>query len=59
MVKIYSLSERVLIYIGEGNEDTDAAMDIIADISGAVTKSGCMLVDRLLDRPWFGRVWGM
>ncbi|KAF2027293.1 hypothetical protein EK21DRAFT_72158 [Setomelanomma holmii] len=57
MVNIYSLADRVLIDIGDADEDSDSALDIIADVTSPVTIANSMLVERLLHRPWFMRVW--
>ena len=60
MVRIYSLSDRVLIDIGEETVDSNIAMDLIADTTASIEPEGdgIKAVHNLLSRPWFGRIWG-
>lgn len=52
MGKIYSYANRVLVYLGEDGEGSAEAMDYIASRTGAHES-----IPKLLERPWFSRVW--
>lgn len=72
MLKIYSSAERVVVWLGEGTEKSDKAMDFIIRISKSVaspefpwedkslipSEDECMaLAEGILTRPWFQRCW--
>ncbi|KAH7079789.1 heterokaryon incompatibility protein-domain-containing protein [Paraphoma chrysanthemicola] len=60
MSKIYSAAKQVVVYLGEGSEDSDLAIDFILDCSSlSFTKSSVLKLAlwRLFQRPWFTRVW--
>ncbi|KAG4259336.1 hypothetical protein FPRO03_13012 [Fusarium proliferatum] len=70
MARIYKNASQVLVYLGPGSPDSDAAMRCIREIDepsnddgyGAVESSATIqenqsAVSNLLKRPWFFRVW--
>jgi hypothetical protein len=69
--QIYSHASRVVIYIGEAADDSDAAMDWIRDVDmptdfktapewnykPKVLRPNTDMIQTLFNRHWFGRVW--
>ncbi|KAJ8112693.1 hypothetical protein OPT61_g5001 [Boeremia exigua] len=54
MYKIYSRAARVLIWLGEGNQGTNKAMDII---SKKWLPRDDHIVEKLFQMPWWRRIW--
>lgn len=59
MKQIYSSAERVLVYIGEEQDNSDDGMDCTADVDGDAGNEqySSHAVHMLLHRPWFRRLW--
>jgi len=72
MLKIYSSAAQVLVWLGEGNEQSDKAMDFMIRISKSKanlefpwedeslipSEDECIaLAENILTRPWFQRCW--
>lgn len=57
MGTIFRNAARVIIYMGESSEDSDKALNAIADIGGRATSCEVAAIKSLLQRPWFERVW--
>ena len=54
MYKIYSNAVRVLIWLGEGDEETDEAMRLIQEKG---VRQDVELVMKIFTRPWWSRIW--
>jgi hypothetical protein len=60
MVVIYAKASRVLVWLGEAVDDSDEAIEIIhtyAVQGSEVTHPNDYCVLKLLQRPWFQRIW--
>ncbi|KAI1740751.1 heterokaryon incompatibility protein-domain-containing protein [Xylaria scruposa] len=72
MATIYAKASEVIVYLGEGDEESDAAMDIVANTVDPQDRyirlfkiNGIYLQDvapdncvvSLFRRPWFSRIW--
>lgn len=66
MRSIYELASRVVIWLGEASDDSDLAMDLLADIHRAGPKNykaslgsskSWDALGQVYYRPWFSRVW--
>ncbi|KAM0421434.1 hypothetical protein ACHAPT_010788 [Fusarium lateritium] len=71
MSRIYQEATRVVVYLGEGTSDTEAAMKYISEVddpsdygSGSMTdnhlqsrSSGTSSLEALFQQPWFHRIW--
>lgn len=60
MKQIYNTAGKVLVYIGEEEQDSDLGMDVIADVDGDVRNHQGRpesAVSDLLSRSWFSRLW--
>lgn len=54
MTQIYSQASRVLVWLGEAADDTE---DAFQEILGIRNDEYIGAVKRMVERPWFGRVW--
>jgi hypothetical protein len=73
MAQIYTQAKRVVIYLGESSNDSNSAMDWIRQIDSPaldissprtwfsprerVIRPDTGMIESLLNRPWFNRVW--
>jgi hypothetical protein len=58
MVLIYYRASRVLIWLGEGNPETDAMMDIMQDLhNGHTPRTRHNSASAIFSREWWRRVW--
>jgi hypothetical protein len=57
MTHIYSVADKVLVYLGEADHTSAAAMTCIEDFEKPVVEKDNDIVARLLQRPWFTRIW--
>ncbi|KAJ5722029.1 HET-domain-containing protein [Penicillium malachiteum] len=63
MAEIYSKASRVIIWLGEGQDGSDKALEEACLAAGEMTKSSSIrpqvkeLFLKVLDNPWFERRW--
>ena len=62
MAKIYGQASRVIIWLGEGTDDSDQAFEDIRnaadnEVANLLEKRNQKAILKLLERPWFRRVW--
>ncbi|KAI3322471.1 HET-domain-containing protein [Xylariaceae sp. AK1471] len=59
MPQIYSRAEQVLVYIGEAADKSDLCMDVLSQghVSYQDANDFIIAANRLLERPYFSRVW--
>jgi len=63
MAKIYGQANRVIVYLGEAADDSDQALEDIRvaaeaeSISSSQSEEGQKAMLKLLERPWFRRIW--
>ena len=62
MVKIYGQASRVIIWLGEGTDDSDQAFEDIRnaaedEVTDASAEANQEAILKLLERPWFRRIW--
>ena len=62
MTKIYGHASRVIISLGEGTDDSDQAFEDIRnaaddEVANLLEKTNQKAILKLLERPWFRRVW--
>lgn len=64
MTRIYTQAEGISIYLGEGHDDRDLAMDIIGDIHDPsidseerALKPNTGMLRSLFGQLWFSRIW--
>lgn len=64
MTRIYTQAKGVTIYLGEGHDDRDLAMDIIGDIHDPsidskerALKPNTGMLRSLFGQSWFSRIW--
>lgn len=64
MTRIYTQAESVPIYLGEGHDDSNSAMDTIGDIHDPsidseerVLKPNTDMLRSLFGQSWFSRIW--
>ena len=62
MAKIYDQASRVIVWLGEGTDDSDQAFKYIRDaaedeVTDLLDKANQEAILKLLERPWFRRIW--
>jgi hypothetical protein len=61
MAKIYGHANRVIVWLGEAEDDGDQALEVIRTIaedeSPNVSNNDRKAIITLLQRPWFERIW--
>ncbi|KAK7186189.1 hypothetical protein DPSP01_005019 [Paraphaeosphaeria sporulosa] len=57
MTQIYNRADKVLVHLGEEDETSDLAMECIEDFERTVSDEDARIVGKLLERPWFSRIW--
>ncbi|EMD88424.1 hypothetical protein COCC4DRAFT_87686, partial [Bipolaris maydis ATCC 48331] len=62
MAEIYHKASEVIVWLGDGDENSPRALEILKEIGASALQLDALLFDiqltqRLLLRPWFRRVW--
>ncbi|KAN0075032.1 Heterokaryon incompatibility protein (HET) domain containing protein [Elaphomyces granulatus] len=62
MTKIYGQASRVIIWLGEGTDDSDQAFEGIRnaaedEVTDSLEEANREPILKLLERPWFRRIW--
>jgi hypothetical protein len=62
MTKIYSQASRVIIWLGEGTDNSDQAFEGIRnaaedEVTDSLEETNQEAILKLLERPWFRRIW--
>lgn len=64
MARIYSQANRVIVWLGKEEDDSDQALDVIRSAARSVAEDESANVSNnqeailaLLKRPWFERIW--
>jgi hypothetical protein len=62
MAKIYDQASRVIVWLGEGTDDSDQAFKYIRDaaedeVTDLLEETNLEAIFKVLERPWFRRIW--
>jgi hypothetical protein len=58
MTEIYAKARRVVVWLGEVEDDSDQALEEIRlTAEGATARFSSPAISKLLQRPWFERIW--